>query len=192
MYFDNFNLLFRTKTKKRKELGIPENATLFLTVGELNKNKNHETVIRAIADMDVYYVIVGTGELHGHLQSVIDELKIANRVKLLGYRNDVTELYPAADIYILPSFREGLNVSVMEAMASGIPVICSAIRGNVEMVSEEGGALFKPQEIRDCAECIQNVLAQNLATLGAHNSIKAQYYDVRNINAAMSKIYFGD
>ena len=91
------------KSAKRKELGIPEDATLLLSVGELNENKNHETVIRAIKDVEVYYVIAGRGGLQEHLQRVINELGMTEKVKLLGFRADVAELYQAADIYILPS-----------------------------------------------------------------------------------------
>ena len=127
------------KNAKRKELGIPNDKTLLLSVGELNENKNHETVIRAIEGWNVYYIIAGSGPLQNHLQNVIDELGMGTRVILLGYRGDVEELYQIADVYILPSIREGLNVSVMEAMASKLPVVCSNIRGNRDLVDEKGG-----------------------------------------------------
>ena len=70
---------------KREELGIPADAVLLLSVGELNENKNHETVIRAIAGMDVYYIIAGKGDLREHLVKVAAEVGMANRVKCLGF-----------------------------------------------------------------------------------------------------------
>ena len=176
------------KVEKRKEFGIPADAILLLSAGELNTNKNHETVIRAIADLDVYYIIAGEGELREHLQGIIGELGLTERVKLLGHRTDMTELYKAADIYVLPSTREGLNVSVMEAMASGMPVVCSRIRGNTDLIDENGGALFEPQSVEGCRKAINNVLIRN-ASLSRHNLDKVRAMAVERINAQMESLY---
>lgn len=177
------------KSVKRKELGVPDDATFLLSVGELNKNKNHETVIRAIKDLDVYYIIAGKGDLQDHLQSIIDGFGMTERVKLLGFRRDVAELYQAADIYVLPSIREGLNVSVMEAMASGLPVVCGCIRGNTDLIDEDGGALFEPQSIADCKKVIENVLDRNKEQLGNYNLEKIQAMSVETINIKMKGLY---
>lgn len=177
------------KAEKRKELGIPEDATLLLSVGELNENKNHETVIRAIADLDVHYIIAGKGGLQEHLQHVIDELGMTSRVSLLGHRSDVAELYRAADIYILPSFREGLNVSIMEAMASGLPVVCSKIRGNVDLIDENGGALFDPKMVLECLMAVEKVLSQDKVHLGSYNFHKVNAFSTEAVNFQMMKIY---
>lgn len=177
------------KYAKRKELGIPEDATLLLSVGELNENKNHETVIRAIKDMDVYYVIAGKGDLQEHLQSIIDELGMTERVKLLGFRRDVAELYQVADIYVLPSIREGLNVSIMEAMASGLPVICGNIRGNTDLIDEDGGALFESQNVDDCMKSLEDVLIRERECLGKHNIKKVRAMSIMEINTQMKDLY---
>lgn len=177
------------KSAKRKELDIPENVTLLLSVGELNKNKNHETVIRAIKDLDVYYIIAGKGGLHEHLQNVIDELDLAGRVKLLGFRRDVAELYQTADVYVLPSIREGLNVSVMEAMASALPVVCSRIRGNTDLIDENGGVLFDSHSIAECEKAIESVLGRNIVQLGQYNLKKVQKMSFENVNEQMKHFY---
>lgn len=180
------------KSAKRKELGIPEDATLLLSVGELNENKNHETVIRAIKNLDVYYIIAGKGGLYEHLQNVINELDMTNKVKLIGYRSDVAELYQSADIYVLPSVREGLNVSVMEAMASGLPVVCSRIRGNTDLIDKDGGALFESQSIVECKKALENVLNRYNEQLGLYNFKKIQTMSVETIIMQMDKLYLGD
>src|SRR5699024_2397090 len=70
--------------------------------------------------------------------------------KLLGYRTDVIEIMKAADIFIFPSFREGLPVSLMEAMAAGLPIIASKTRGNTDLIDDGvNGYLFKPTESND-------------------------------------------
>jgi len=85
-------------------------------------------------------VIVGKGDKEAELKTMADENNVD--LRLTGYRNDVADFYDAADVYILPSIRKGLNVSLMEAMDSGLPVACSPIRGNTDLVDEEDGVMF--------------------------------------------------
>lgn len=177
------------KSAKRKELGILEDATLLLSVGELNENKNHETVIRAIKDLNVYYIIAGKGELQEHLQKTIEELGLTERIKLLGFRRDVSELYQVADAYVLPSIREGLNVSIMEAMASGLPVVCGRIRGNTDLTDENGGVLFDPTSVEDCATAINHLLRSDLGAMGEYNAKKVHSFSKNIVNEMMERIY---
>lgn len=179
-----------SKEEKRKDLAIPTDAKLLLSVGELNANKNHETVIRAISGMDdVYYVIAGKGGLDRYLQEVIEELGIANRVKLLGFRTDVSELYYAADALIFPSYREGLSVALMEAMASSLPVACSKIRGNIDLIDENGGRLFNPHRIDSCREAIEVLLTQDLTVLGKYNREKVKSFSTEHVVKKLRNIY---
>ena len=72
--------------------------------------------------------------MKSYLQELVKTLGVAEQVKLLGYRDDVLEICQASDVFIHPSFREGLPVAVMEAMWSELPVICSNIRGNSDLI----------------------------------------------------------
>lgn len=177
--------------KIRKELGIDKNDLMLLSVGELNENKNHEMVIRALAKMDhpPVYVIVGRGDLKDHLQSVADELGI--KLILTGYRNDVVDFYHAADIYCLPSIREGLNVSIMEAMASGLPVVCGNIRGNKDMIDPgKGGLLCDPMSVHFFAKAFDISKDKYIRdTYGKHNIQKIDGFSVNKVNTRMNKIY---
>ena len=95
---------------------------MLLSVGELNNNKNHMTVVKAVAAMkntQIKYVICGSGALKKQIEAQARSLGIESQVMLAGYRNDTREIYKAAEIFVFPSLREGLPVSVMEAMASG-------------------------------------------------------------------------
>ena len=180
------------KSAKRKELGIPENATLLLSVGELNENKNHETVIRAIKDLDVYYIIAGKGGLQAHLQDVIDGLGMTNQVNLLGFRDDISELCEAADIYVMPSCREGLSVALMEAMASGLPCVVSKIRGNTDLIQEaKGGFLCETMDVAAYAEKL-NCLACNpelREKMGRNNLIAIRKFSIETVTEEIRKIY---
>ncbi len=177
------------KEVKRKELGIPENAKLLISVGELNDNKNHETVIKAITGMDIYYIIAGAGNKKEYLQSLIDTQKLTDRIKLLGYRTDVQELYGAADVFVFPSFREGLSVALMEAMASGKPCVVSRIRGNTDLIDENGGVFFDPHDVEDCKNALQQVLDGEPDLMGAYNAVKSQQYDLTSVIEQMKPLY---
>lgn len=140
------------KEEKRKEIGVPPDAYLILSVGELNANKNHEAVIRKIAESDkknVHYVIAGDGKLKEYLLNLSKELGISDRVHLLGIRSDVEQLYKIADLYCLPSKREGLNVSLMEAKTAGLECKCNSIRGNVDIMATDDISIFDVNKINE-------------------------------------------
>jgi len=163
----------------RKELGIDDSEFMLLSVGELNQNKNHESVIRAAEGLDLVYVIAGKGELEDHLKIVASEKGV--KLILAGYRTDIVDFYAAADAYILPSVREGLNVSLMEAMASGLPCLCGRIRGNVDLVDETiGGYLFNPANIAEIKDVMRKMIGLSLEErkkVGQHNIEKIKGFD---------------
>jgi glycosyltransferase involved in cell wall biosynthesis len=170
------------KAQKRIELGVPVNARMLLSVGELNENKNHQVVIKAISiinDKDLHYVIAGEGKKENFLKSLAKSLGVQNNVHFLGFRRDVEELYKCADLYVLPSIREGLNVSIMEAMSSGLPCIASNIRGNTDMIPEEN--CFNPQKVEEVVKLIQ--------FNDVRNSDFVNMIDVENINKFMKELY---
>jgi len=111
---------------------------------------------------------------------------------LLGYRSDVSDLCKAADIFCFPSFREGLPISLLEAMASALPVICSAIRGNTDLVVDgDGGFLFEPNDSDAIADCLDKLCAQKALRLamGKRNIRKAQEFSLEVVLKRMQEIY---
>lgn len=181
------------RVKIRAELGVSDERILLLSVGELNENKNHEAVIRAISGMkNITYVIVGKGELRDKLETTSAECGVDCR--LVGFRTDVADFYDAADVYILPSIREGLNVSLMEAMASGLPCLVGKIRGNVDLVDESGGYLFNPssvEEIRSAVQKAVNMTTEERQEQGNHNLKTIRLFDLQTVENVASEIYRG-
>jgi len=182
------------KAKKRQDIGVPDDAFLLLSVGELSKRKNHETVIRALAQLDnsnIHYVIAGQGDLFDYLIKLAKDLKVYNQIHLLGFRTDAAELYKVTDLLVFPSYQEGLPVSVMEAMASGLPCIVSKIRGNVDLINCDGGALCSLDSCEDFSKAISEY--ENNLTIGKekgeYNRMVAQKFDISNINIMMQNIY---
>ena len=157
---ERFRKISADRIEKRKELGIPENAYLMLSAGELVGNKNHQLVIRAMAetgDPALHYAVAGIGNEKEKLEQLSESLGIKERVHFIGYRKDMAELYKTADLVIHPSLREGLPVVVMEAMASGALTIVSTARGNRDLLPKEyqfnsGSVADLKERIRECRE----------------------------------------
>lgn len=181
------------RARVRSELGIPWDRLMVLSVGELNKNKNHEVVIRSLPDIpELHYAIAGQGKLLEHLQNVAVQIGVVERVHFLGYRENIAEVYQAADIFCLPSYREGLSAALMEAMAAGLPVVCSNIRGNNELISnQQGGFLVNPRKIEDFAQALF-LLATNKAlrsSMGKENSMNVEKYSMKRVVSIMRELY---
>ena len=190
--------LFRGNEDKgaalRRELGIPDSAAVLLSVGELNKNKNHRAVLQALARMEnrnLYYVVCGRGPLKEELEAFAREKGLADRVRFMGYRDDVPFFYAMADVFVFPSFREGLPVSVMEAMASGLPIVCSRIRGNTDLVQEGvNGFLMdpgKPESIAQAIRCLED--SEKREEISGNNRIKAEEYSLEKIVEQYRQVY---
>jgi len=179
---------------KKAEIGILEQDFMIFSVGELNFNKNHEVVIRAMEHLpeDIHYVIAGKGELHRYLTDLAKELGVEDRLHLLGFRSDVAQLLKVTDLFIFPSFREGLPVSVMEAMAAGNAVVCSKIRGNVDLIEENiGGFLVDAEDINGFNDSIQALYHDRakMESYGMFNAQRAIQYDIKIIRQYMEAIY---
>ena len=179
----------------REELGIPSDCILLTSVGELNKNKNHEVVLRALAslnDSNIHYAIAGNGPLHEYLIQLAQELNLSDRFHLLGYRRDIAQLYKASDICVFPSIREGLGLAAIEGMASGLPLIASDNRGTKDYCDNSvNGFLCKHNSHEEFAEAI-NKLAYNAELrqkISNENIQRAKQYDIEIINRQMCEIY---
>lgn len=181
----------RSGNKIRKEFGLNDTDLLFLSVGELNDNKNHEVVIKALSKMEEkpYYIIVGKGDKKDYLQSLVNELGLQDNVIFAGFRQNVVDFYDAADVFIFPSFREGLSVALMEAMASGLPVVCGKIRGNTDLIDAEGGFFFDPHSVNSVVESIKNELNADRTVQANFNKKKIQQFSLDSVNKHMLSIY---
>ncbi len=183
------------KTMKRKELNIPEDGFVILSVGELNKNKNHETIIKAVSrinDPNIFYLICGDGDLDNDLAALIKKLGLERQIKLLGQREDVAEILKVSNIFAFPSYREGLSVALMESMASGLPIICSNIRGNKDLVKHaEGGYLVDPNDVEMFTQFIATLNKDRKLCydMGVYNREKVSEFDLEIVVERMKEVY---
>jgi len=183
------------KSAKRKELGLPEDALVLLSVGELNKNKNHEIVIKALVQLNnskIHYVICGQGPLENYLKYLIKEVGLEKQVHLLGFRRDIAEICKASDMFAFPSRREGLGLAALEAMASGLPLITSNVHGILDY-SADGVTGFNcsPNNSEGFAKAINRLILnpELRRVMGQHNLEAVKRFDIDNISKDMARIY---
>ena len=181
--------------QKKEQLGIQNDEYVLLSVGEMTANKNHELVLRALKKLNnkkIKYLLCGHGEEEKKLKNLVTDLQLNDQVLFLGYRKDVFEIYRIADIFVFPSIREGMPVALMEAMASNLPVICSNIRGNRELIKNDfGGRLIEGYNIDDYARAIADLAGDREKCLrfGQYNALTIRNYDKSKSLEIMKQVY---
>lgn len=178
----------------RKELGLKENDFICISVGELNENKNHQVVIRALGtlqDPNIHYVICGKGDQLENLKKLAKEQKIQDNVHFLGYRMDVLNICIQSNLFVFPSHREGLPIAPLEAMYCGLPLITSNIRGPIDFMKEgQTGYLADPNSVDSFASKIKK-LKENLALrleMGENNKRAVRPFLLNNSKKEVLKL----
>ena len=168
-----------------------------LAVGELNKNKNHILLIKLVQKMSYKYnlklQIIGEGNHRNKLEHLIDKYRLHEQVELVGYVDDVQDRLFHYDIFILPSYREGLSKALMEAMSAGLPVLASNIRGNEDLIEDgSGGFLFDPKNLSDLISKFEFMVRNKSqwGKMGLFNKDAIQFYSQEIVNKQMLRIYF--
>lgn len=178
----------------RREIGALDDDTVIVSVGELNNNKNHIKVIEALSkckNKKLHYVICGIGYARDKLLSAAKELGVLDRIHLLGYRNDIVAILKSSDIFVFPSIREGLSVALMEAMAAGMPVIVSKIRGNIDLIDDNKGGFLCNRFDTDClSEAIDTLSCDSelMEKMGEYNKNKIKQYDKKIVYEQLADV----
>ncbi len=178
----------------RKELNLAEDDFLVLSVGELNENKNHQVVIRALAqlqDPKIHYLLCGKGELRDRLEALAKELGLEENVHFLGYRRDVVDICNQCDVFVLPSFREGLSIASLEAMYCGLPLITSKVRSSGDYLREgASGFLREADDINGFADAVFRLKSdRELCSLcGKNNKESVRPYCIENVKCEVLMI----
>jgi glycosyltransferase involved in cell wall biosynthesis len=178
----------------RSELARDVDGPVVLTVARLDGQKGIAHLLEAVATLpNASFAIAGDGPNRAALEQRAATLGVSDRVRFLGHRHDVPALLAAADLFVLPSLYEGLPLSVLEAMAAGVPVVATAIGGTDEVVRDgETGTLVPPANSEALAAAIGRALADRdrasrLAL--AARSLVAREYSVTSMVGSVSRLY---
>lgn len=190
-----FENIQANRNTKRQEIGVPEDVFLLLSVGELNENKNHQIIIRALAKLNnpnVHYAIAGVGDKRDYLLDLAGELGVSEQIHLLGYRKDVPELNCSADVFCFPSCREGQGLAAIEAMACGLPVVTSNVHG-INDYSIDGVTGYKcaPTDADGFAAAVEKLMSDSCLRrkMGLENIVFVKKYEVATINSMLKTVY---
>jgi glycosyltransferase EpsF len=150
----------------RQELGIPDNAKVVLTVGRFVPHKNHRHLVeiarqvRAVRD-DVIFLLVGTGPLLSEIQNLVSERGLSACFRFVPSLEEIASVYRAADLFLFPSLMEGFGRVVVEAAASGLPIVASDIPGIDESSRASAyPALIEPQNTAGFSSAVLEGLKQ--------------------------------
>ena len=179
----------------KAELGLNPTDKVILSVGELSRRKNHKVILEAIAKLScpaVHYFICGIGPEEENLRNLAKQLGMEKQLHLLGFRRDIAKLLALADVYAFPSLQEGLPVALMEAMAAGKAVVCSGIRGNLDLVEDGfGGEVRSTDDVDGFCNAIGRLLSTpSIAEkMGDYNRRRIKDFDCAVVDAQMKTLY---
>jgi glycosyltransferase involved in cell wall biosynthesis len=182
----------------RSNEGFAPTDVLFVCVAGLRAQKNPALLLEAFhrglaSDPRAHLLFVGRGALKSELERQIGALGLQKRVHLLGLRSDVPEILNAADVFVLSSDYEGNPLSVMEAMAAGKPMVCTAVGGVPELVADgKCGLLVPPRDVKALAGAIRYMLENPEArkSMGEASTRRAvERFDLRVMTEAYENLY---
>lgn len=183
----------------RAELAVNPEDIVFVYVAELNHNKNQQQFLRAFRDalcagnQPIRAWIVGDGPTRSKMESLSRKLDIDSKVSFLGFREDIPTMLRGADVAVLLSYREGLPRCLMEACATGLPVIATDIRGNRDIVDNGvSGILVNPDDVKATARAMKD-MAENAhlrKSMGHEGRQRVSMFGLEEIMPEMQSIYY--
>jgi len=186
------------KSNLRTELGISEDTFVMLYAARLADGKGHEYLLRAAGKMqgDFCLVLAGDGAKETELRELAQELALSERVRFLGFRNDMKNLYTGADVTVCPSESEALSFMILESLASGTPVVATRVGGNPDIISgeDDGGMLVEYGDSDGLAAALEKLRTDKALRRRLSENGKARIKSAFHIDAfaaAMSELYGG-
>ncbi|MFH1539010.1 MAG: glycosyltransferase [bacterium] len=183
----------------REEFGLPADAGLVVTLSRLAPEKGLETLVDAAARCayrvpGASFIVAGEGELEETLRKRAAKLGIGGRFIFAGFRDDAQRLLAAADLYVLPGPNESFGVSLLEAMALGVPSIAMRAGGPAEIIENgKNGFLVFPRNTTELAEKVVSLLtdAELAMEIGWRGAERARDFEEKAVAAKIEKIYAG-
>jgi glycosyltransferase involved in cell wall biosynthesis len=185
------------RAKARENLCLPLDVPVIGTVGNLTEKKDHLSLIQAFGRLrddwpNARLVIVGSGPLENKLRHSVRRAGLAGAVLFTGSRDDATSLLPAFDLFALSSRFEGLSIALVEALAAGVPAVCTRVGGVPEVLDGTGaGDMVPPQRPDLLAEAIGRLLREDerRAAMAKAAVARAAAFDVRDSVPQLESVY---
>ncbi|HYM87542.1 MAG TPA: glycosyltransferase family 4 protein [Nitrospiraceae bacterium] len=180
----------------RQMIGIPDGAVLLGTIANLFPRKGYEVMLQALpaivrAAPTVHYVIVGTdgSDYADRLKQLAHELKIADRVHIVGFQDPVQPFLASLDLYVHPALMEGFGIAVVEAMAMGKAVVATTTGGLPEVVAQgETGLLVPPGDVESLAATVVSLLQDRVRREQLGRNGSARVHEHFSLDAYVAKV----
>ena len=187
----NFKMSDNEKQKLRKSLGLNKDDFVMIFPARLDQNKNQIFLINCMEKLvkehkNIKLLLPGNDELNGYYQKIVNEKKINDYVKFLGYRKDIPKLIKISNVAVSSSLREGLPVNVMESFTAGLPVVALNCRGMSDLI-ENGMNGYIVNNIDEFCKCINTIYNNKLKRIDFNK--KASTYYLSNILNRYKDIY---
>lgn len=186
----------KEKKELKKSIGLKNDDYILTCIARLDDNKNQGFLINVIEQLirknkKIHLLLVGGDELNGFYQNIVKTKKIEENIHFLGNRTDVPQLLSISDIVLSASKREGLPVNVIEAFASGIPVIALNCRGMSDLIENDinGYIVSTKKEMENKIILLKNNKTKR-DEISKNNKIKAQKFNVETLVKITNEIYF--
>lgn len=185
------------KAEMRASLGIPADGFLSVYAAEFIARKNHIFLLEALKklrseNVNLRFAFLGQGKMMEEIKMKTVEMGFSEYVQFFGYRRDAEKFYSAADMVAAPGSQEGLPVHFLEAMASGLPIVATSIRGHVDLIeNEKNGLLYNYNDMDAFCEAVKRVVnnPQLCETFGRNNVEDVKKYSVEKAVSNMAAIY---
>ena len=181
----------------RKEYGYKEDDFILFYAAELNANKHQDLLINVLNNLkdkmpNIKLLLAGTGSLESQYKEQVNKLDLNKNVEFLGFRSDIKNLLMLSDVAVASSRREGLPVNVMEAMATGLPLVVTDVRGHRDLVKNDvNGYLVATDDVQGFVNAVEKIYKdKNLAKeFGKKGLDLVQKYSLENVMEEMKEIY---
>ena len=190
------------KSEIRDELGLKNEDILITAIGNLNRGKGIFEYLEAGENLlkeheNLFFIWVGDGSYSSNeysLESLNSGLvsKGIDRIKLLGYREDISQILKGSNLFVLPAHEEAFGIVYIEAMAMGLPVIGCRAGGVVDIIQEGTGFLCEPKNAVSLEKTIELSLETDLEKMGQNNIEYVKRFSMEKYVENLTKIYLGD
>lgn len=193
----DFSMTEDDKTQLRKSLGLKKSDFVMIYPAELNKNKNQLLLINAmkkivLKDKDIKLLLPGKDNYNGYYQRLVKDYGLTDKILFLNHRGDIPQLLQVSNVSVSTSLREGLPVNVMEAMCTGMALVVSPCRGNLDLVKDGKNGYIISNNDHDSLVNIIIYLKYNVqitAKMGVLNKKDVAPYLLDQTLIRMQKIY---
>lgn len=193
MIYNGLNL---EKYLPKIEYTAKNNSINILHIGRFEKQKNHIGLIESFKivhdrEPKAVLTLVGTGDLENEIFGLVKELNLEKSVIFAGVQSEVYKFYNQADIFVLPSLWEGMPITLIEAMASGVPIVATKVGGIPDMVEHKQTALLVDIDENKIAQAILDLIENNelREKIGQNAKKKAVEFSSRIMKEEYLKVY---